>query len=141
MNKIIDFLLTDESYISKDDYLERQLLAQEFSKQPEEFFSHMRHFQPQVGCLNCCAICSKKASTIMEYWNINRIRNIVSAIKFTVKAYRKEKPLLAWGRTKHRVGVVFSYLDNDIGSYEYLSDFIEINHIIIMLVLGVEICV
>lgn len=38
MNKIIDFLLTDESYISKDDYLERQLLAQEFSKQPEEFF-------------------------------------------------------------------------------------------------------
>lgn len=128
MNKIIDFLLTDESYTSKDDYLERQLLAQEFSKQPEEFFSHMRHFQPQVGCLNCCAICSKKASTIMEYWNINRIRNIVSAIKFTVKAYRKEKPLLAWGRTKHRVGVVFSYLDNDIGSYEYLSDFIEIVH-------------
>ena len=126
MDEKINFLLSDELHITEDDYLERQLLVQEFSKQPEEFFSQMRHFQPQVGCLNCCAICSKRASTTMEYWDVKRIRNVVSAIKYTVKAYRKEKPLLAWGRTNHRVGVVFSYLDNDIGSYEYLADFIEI---------------
>ena len=57
----MNFLLSDELHIDEDDYLERQLLVQEFSKQPEEFFSQMRHFQPQVGCLNCCAICSKKS--------------------------------------------------------------------------------
>ena len=84
MDEKMNFLLSDELHIDEDDYLERQLLVQEFSKQPEEFFSQMRHFQPQVGCLNCCAICSKKASTAMEYWDVKRIRNVVSAIKYTV---------------------------------------------------------
>lgn len=34
----MNFLLSDELHIDEDDYLERQLLVQEFSKQPEEFF-------------------------------------------------------------------------------------------------------
>lgn len=39
MDEKINFLLSDELYITEDDYLERQLLVKEFSKQPEEFFS------------------------------------------------------------------------------------------------------
>ena len=65
--------MSDELYITEDDYLERQLLVKEFSKQPEEFFSQMRHFQPQVGCLNCCAICSKK---LVQLWSIGMLREL-----------------------------------------------------------------
>jgi hypothetical protein len=32
-------------------------------------FSKLRHFQPQIGCLNCCSFCSKSSSPIIEYWN------------------------------------------------------------------------
>ena len=38
MDEKMNFLLSDELHIDEDDYLERQLLVQEFSKQPEEFF-------------------------------------------------------------------------------------------------------
>ena len=47
-------LLSFEQNISDDDLLERNQLIDLFLKQPVEFFSKMRHLQPQIGCLNCC---------------------------------------------------------------------------------------
>lgn len=119
-----ELLLTDEKNISLHDYNERKKLAIEFSKYPIEFFSKLRHFQPQIGCLNACTICSKYAGKNMSYWNISRIRNIVAALKYSTPA--KEKPLLVWDRSNHRNGVIFSYLDNDVGNYYYLNYFIDI---------------
>ena len=87
----MNFLLSDELHIDEDDYLERQLLVQEFSKQPEEFFSQMRHFQPQVGCLNCCAICSKKASTAMEYWG-----SLSNVGVFTLRVFFGTNHIYGW---------------------------------------------
>ena len=120
-------LLSFEQNISDDDLLERNQLIDLFLKQPVEFFSKMRHLQPQIGCLNCCKICSKYASRNMCYWSINRLRNVIAAIKYVVtQNYRTEKPYLAWDRTEHRIGVIFCYLDNDISNYEYLEDYINL---------------
>lgn len=119
-----EYLLMDEKSISLIDYKERQQLIMEFSKLPNEFFSKLRHFQPQIGCLNACTICSKYAGKNMAYWNEKRIRNVIAALKCSTPA--KEKPLIVWERSNHRNGVIFSYLDNDVGNYFYLDKFITI---------------
>ena len=58
-----EFLLTDELEITYEDYLERKKLIDIFNTMPNDFFAKLRHFQPQIGCLNACSICSKHAST------------------------------------------------------------------------------
>lgn len=119
-------LLSDETKISLEDYYERKIIADEFQKLPIDFFSKMRHFQPQIGCLNSCSICSKFAGSAVSYWNENRIRNVVAAIKAVSMDFRDKKPYIVWDRKEHRNGVIFSYLDNDIGNYYYLDKFIKI---------------
>lgn len=105
--------------------LERNMLIEEFSKLPIEFFSRIRHLQPQIGCLNCCSICSKFASKNSEYWSKEEIDNIIYALKNVAMRYKNSKPYLVWDRAEYRPGVVFSYLDNDIGTYPYLDYFAE----------------
>ncbi len=41
-------LLSDEMIISEEDFIERKKLIEKFSKFPVEFFSKLRHFQPQI---------------------------------------------------------------------------------------------
>ena len=120
------FLLSDENSLCSKDYFERKKLIEEFSAMPIEFFSKLRHFQPQIGCLNSCKICSKYAGTTTEYWTENRQRNVIAALKYSVPKDKKDFPLIVWDRTEHRTGVIFSYLDNDIGNYFYLDKFIEL---------------
>ena len=120
----MNYLLSDEKQICDDDYKEREKLCSEFKKMPIEFFSKLRHFQPQIGCLNACSICSKYASTNVSCWNISRIRNIIAALKYS--SPHKDKPLIVWDRDNHRTGVIFSYLDNDVGIYQHLFDFIKL---------------
>jgi len=122
----MNFLLSDEINISSKDYLIRESLYNEFKSLPKDFFSRMRHFQPQVGCFNNCGFCSKFSVCKSEYWNICTIRNIISAIKYSASIYTKGDILLAWERVEHRLGVNFPYLDNDIGGYIYLDKFIDL---------------
>ena len=119
-------LLSDEIEISLEDYNERKKIIEEFQKLPEEFFAKLRHFQPQMGCLNCCKICSKSACSKISYWNEKRIRNVVAALKLTSIKFRSKRPYIVWDRNEHRSGVVFSYLDNDIVNYYYLDKFIKL---------------
>ena len=128
MNNEITFLLKDETSISKQDLNERIKIYNIFSQMPEDFFSKLRHFQPQIGCLNCCSFCSKCSSPIIEYWNERRIRNVIAAIKYGSKKYRNNEPLIVWDRKEHRNEVIFSYSDNDIGNYEYLDKFIKLSY-------------
>ena len=121
-----NLLLSDEKNISNEDYEERNLLIYELEKMPIEMFAKMRHFQPQIGCLNACRICSKFAKANVSGWNEKRIRNVIAAIKCVVAKYRNCKPYIVWDREEHRNGVIFSYLDNDIGNYSYLYEFIKI---------------
>lgn len=81
-----------------------------------------------MGCLNACKICSKFASTTTEYWTENRQRNVIAALKYSTPQKDDKTSLIVWDRNEHRSGVVFSYLDNDIGNYFYLDRFIEIAH-------------
>lgn len=122
--KYKEFLLSDEKEITEFDFNERKQLVDEFSKMPEDFFSKLRHFQPQIGCLNACKICSKFAGTTTEYWTEARQRNVIAALKYSVP--KKDFPLIVWDRNEHRSGVIFSYLDNDIGNYFYLDKFVEL---------------
>ena len=117
-------LLSDESDISDYDHKEREELIKEFSKMPVEFFSKLRHFQPQIGCLNACSICSKYAGSNVSFWKENRIRNVIATLKYCTP--HSEKPFIVWDRDNHISGVVFSYLDNDVGNYYYLDKFIKI---------------
>lgn len=126
MNKDINFLLRDEFEIDDEDYKERKKIYTEFCQMPIDFFSKLRHFQPQVGCLNCCSFCSKSSSPTIEYWFERRIRNVVSALKYSSKKYRNNEPLIVWDRKTHRNEVIFSYSDNDVGNYLYLDKFIKL---------------
>lgn len=120
------YLLSDEIDIKNEDWLERDLLVKEISKLPIEAITKLRHFQPQVGCLNGCIICSQLAGNITVYWNEERQRNIVAALKYVSLRKGNKFPLISQERYNHRPGVIFSYLDNDIGNYFYLDKFIAL---------------
>jgi len=122
----MNFLLSDEKYISNDDLMIRNKLYEEFCELPVTFLSKMRHFQPQIGCFNNCSFCSKSTACKSEYWSLNGLRNIICALKYTAKKYTKDDMLLAWGRNEHRVGVIFPYLNNDIALYPYLDKFVDL---------------
>lgn len=120
------YLLTDETSISEEDYSEREKLVKKFKGMPEDFFSKMRHFQPQIGCLNACKICSKTANAKVEFWGERRIRNVIAALKYSSPQSNKDNSLITYDRYEHRNGVIFPYLDNDIGNYPYLDVFIKL---------------
>lgn len=128
MQKYFEYLLSDEKDgISLEDYEERKLIIDELESEVDgDVLSKIRHFQPQIGCLNACSICSKRASSNVFWWGINRQRNVIAAIKHIALKYRNDLPYIAWNRVNHRNGVVFSYLDNDIGNYYYLNEFIHL---------------
>ena len=122
----MEFLLSDEKSISKSDYEIRKKLYDEFMKLPETFVSKMRHLQPQIGCFNRCSFCSKFSVCKSEYWNLDSLRNIICALKYTSRNYTNDDVLLAWDRKEHRVGVIFPYLNNDIAAYPYLEEFLDL---------------
>ena len=121
-----EFLLSDEREISEQDYLERQQLIAVFSNMPEDFFSKLRHLQPQVGCLNACKICSKFADCKVEFWTESRLRNIIAALKYSSPQRDSGMSVITYDRKEHRNSVVFPYLDNDVGNYPYLDKFINL---------------
>lgn len=123
MNK---FLLSDEIHISDEDLKIRKQLYYKFMELPKQFVSKMRHLQPQVGCFNNCGFCSKFSVCKSEYWSEQSLRNIISALKNTAQNYTDGDLLIAWDRKEHRVGVLFPYLNNDIGSYLYLDKYVDL---------------
>lgn len=128
MKKSYNFLLSDERKISEEDLTEREKLYKFFNEQPIEFLAKLRHFQPQIGCLNACKICSKVANAKVEFWNEKRLRNVIAALKYSSinKGFKDEISLITFDRKENRNSVIFPYLDNDIGNYPYLYEFIKL---------------
>lgn len=128
MKKYFEYLLSDETDgIVLEDYEERKRIINALENEVDSnVLGKIRHFQPQIGCLNACSICSKHARSNVAWWNIKRQRNVIAAIKHVALKFRKEKPYISWDRDNHRSGVIFSYLDNDIGNYYYLNEFIQL---------------
>ncbi len=121
-----EFLLKDETEISEENFLERKELITELKNMPEDFFSKLRHLQPQVGCLNGCRICSKFAGDKVEFWTEERIRNITAALKYASPQRESDDSIITYDRKEHRNSVIFPYLDNDVGNYPYLDKFVTI---------------
>jgi hypothetical protein len=97
--------------------IQRQDLASQFRQLPDEAFTRLQYLAPATGCFNRCAFCSQRAGR--EVWQLTAagLADTAHAIA-TVAAERGLR--LAGGRA-HRPGVLFPYLDNDIGSYPYLD--------------------
>ncbi|MDQ0700902.1 hypothetical protein [Streptomyces sp. W4I9-2] len=89
---------------------------------PAEAFTRVQYIAPQVGCFNGCAMCSQFAGR--DTWGLTRegLTGLFTALG-QVSAER-DLPV-ASGRI-HRPGVVFPYLDNDIGSYAHLDRYAEL---------------
>jgi hypothetical protein len=95
----------------------RQDLADQFRQLPDEAFTRLQYLAPATGCFNRCAFCSQHAGR--EVWQLTAagLADVVHAIA----AVAAERNLQLAGGRAHRPGVLFPYLDNDIGSYPYLD--------------------
>ena len=141
--------------VKVEDLSDRLRLILELRKLPVDAFSKLRHLQPQIGCFNRCSFCSQSAGTTIWYLNERGLKNLFSALKtvglekayqyvlptgekyidsevvlnenqtFSVDFQMPSEGLLGYGRTSHRAGVIFCYLDNDISCYPYFDKYIQ----------------
>ncbi len=142
------------SNVSAEDLRSRREITDALRTFPKEVITHLRHFQPQAGCLNCCSFCSQGA--IPTVWQLTEkaLKNVFAALKtvaievasrqmtsltesylpenilnsggtFTAGFKMPTFGLVGFGRTNHRPGVIYPYLDNDIASYPYLLQYLK----------------
>mgnify|MGYP002712164706 CR=1 FL=1 len=133
--------------LSIEDLSDRQELIGHLRKIPKESLHYMRHFQPQIGCLNRCSFCSQSAGTTL--WNLSRkdLANLIAAIKTVSLEWAIEDgsvgsdPInsngvfsrdfkmpqygLIGNKRNDRPGVIYCYLDNDPAAYPHLDDLIQ----------------
>ncbi|MEV6972618.1 hypothetical protein [Kitasatospora sp. NPDC093806] len=92
-------------------------LREQLAALPDEALTRLQYLAPEVGCVNRCAMCSQFAGS--DLWRFTRrgLTDLAHALadEATARGLR-----IGEGRI-HRPGVVFPYLDNDIGSYPHLD--------------------
>lgn len=97
-------------------------LLEALRKVPDEAFERLQYFQPEIGCFNACSFCSQEAGAAVWQLSKESVKELVDAIAIVTK----ERGIkVAAGRTEHRPGVLFPYLDNDIFSYPNLDTFLK----------------
>ncbi|MGW8700681.1 hypothetical protein ACWGOK_27790 [Streptomyces eurythermus] len=97
-------------------------LLEQLRALPEDAFTRVQYIAPQVGCFNACAMCSQGAGR--DTWGLTK--NGLTGLFTALGQVAAERHLaLASGRI-HRPGVVFPYLDNDIGSYPHLDHYAQL---------------
>lgn len=114
--------LNDESQLPEEEVLKRiQLGKKVVSIFPKESLEKLSVWQPAVGCLNRCGFCSQEAGMLLRMLDGTSIRTIAGAFRYALNF---------WGLTsvstkrRYKPGIIFPYLDNDIGSYPYLLDYL-----------------
>ena len=95
----------------------RQVLADQFRQLPDEAFTRLQYLAPATGCFNRCAFCSQHAGR--EVWQLTAAG--LADVAYAIAAVAAERGLRLAGGRVHRPGVLFPYLDNDIGSYPHLD--------------------
>lgn len=100
----------------------RRHLAADLEHVPDDALTRLQYLQPQVGCFNRCTFCSQHAGR--DVWQLTPagLDDLVAVLAHTARSRRLR---IAAGRTTHRPGVLFPYLDNDIASYPYLDRLVE----------------
>lgn len=122
----VDLLLPGEDVrqVPAETLDRRRFIYSQMRVLPDEAFGRLMYFQPQVGCFNRCVFCSQHAGT--ELWQLTRegLRDVVAALR-CVAAERPHIEGLGGDRI-HKPGVLFPYVDNDIGSYLYLDEYLRL---------------
>ncbi len=86
---------------------------------PDEAFTRLQFLAPAIGCFNQCAMCSQAAGR--DVWQFTSAG--LSTLAHALAGIAAERGLALAGGRAHRAGVLFPYLDNDIGSYPYLAEY------------------
>lgn len=89
---------------------------------PDEVFERLQYLQPEIGCLNSCSFCSQEAGSKVWQLDHDSLSDLITAIGVVT---RQRSLKVGSGRTAHRAGVIFPYLDNDCFSYPYLDLYLQ----------------
>ncbi|MFC5724985.1 hypothetical protein ACFP1Z_33070 [Streptomyces gamaensis] len=89
---------------------------------PDDAFTRLQYLAPAIGCFNRCAFCSQSAGR--DVWQLTRTGLV--AVLTTLADVAAERGLTIAGGRVHRPGVIFPYLDNDIGSYPHLDTYAQL---------------
>ena len=92
-------------------------LASQFRQLPDDAFTRLQYLTPATGCFNRCAFCSQHAGR--DVWQLTSAS--LTAVAHAIATVAAERGLQLAGGRAHRPGVLFPYLDNDIGSYPHLD--------------------
>lgn len=119
-----DVLLDDEilESLSPESIEQRQELAQALIQQvPVEALDHTQILQPAIGCINRCNFCSQLAGAVTREMSADTLRTVIGGVRGALQHHERSS---IGSERSHKPGVVFPYLDNDIGSYPHLEDLV-----------------
>lgn len=94
-------------------------LREQLRTLPDEAFTRLQYLAPAVGCFNRCAFCSQAAGR--DVWQLTK-PGLTDLLTTVAEVATERGAGIASGRI-HRPGVIFPYLDNDIGSYPHLDTY------------------
>lgn len=115
-------LLDGESGVDKEELSKRTMLARLFADTiPREAFENLSVLQPSVGCHNRCSFCSQESGGTVRHLDQRSARSLVAS--FNAAARLLGVNHLGCSKA-YKPRVIFPYLDNDIGSYPYLDEYV-----------------
>lgn len=115
--------LNHEGDLSDEELLRRQAVGEQILKfVPPEALESLQIFQPAIGCVNRCNFCSQLAGPVARELDADSLQTIFGGIKGAMSQLNLNK---LGGDRGHKPGVIFPYLDNDIGSYPHLLEFVD----------------
>ena len=88
---------------------------------PPEALARMQIIQPAIGCLNRCDFCSQVAGATVRELGSPALSTIMKGLRHALQ----ETGIALGGDRQHKPGVIFPYLDNDIGSYPHLDEYVD----------------
>ncbi|MFJ6984698.1 MULTISPECIES: hypothetical protein [unclassified Streptomyces] len=94
-------------------------LREQMRALPDEAFTRLQFLSPATGCFNQCAMCSQAAGR--DVWQLTR--RGLDEVARALAGVAAERGLTIGGGRGHRPGVLFPYLDNDVGSYPHLDTY------------------
>lgn len=117
-----DLLLSDEEFLSEDEQ-DRRI---KFGRQiidcvPLEALEKLQIIQPAIGCVNQCNFCSQVAGPVTREMDVPSLRSLFGSLKYAMSKFEINQ--IGHDRM-HKPGVIFPYLDNDIGSYPHLKEYL-----------------
>ncbi|MEU2039454.1 hypothetical protein [Nocardia niwae] len=118
------YLLRDETpeKLASDDIRQRDQILERLRSVPDDALTRLQYFQPQIGCFNRCAFCSQHAANVVWEFPNSSLRALIWALR-TIAA---ERGLAIASERTHKKKVLFPYIDNDIGSYSELLDYVRL---------------